>query len=45
MLKSPVMINSWGVVAAEERKELVIKEDREWFRMSRRRRRTIDIED
>ena len=22
MLKSPVMINSWGAVAAEERKEL-----------------------
>jgi len=45
MLKSPVMINSWGVVAAEERKELVIKEDREGFRMSGGRWRTIDIED
>jgi len=45
MLKSPVMTNSWGVVAAEERKELVIEEDREWFRMTGRRWRTIDIED
>jgi len=39
MLKSPVM------VAAEERKELVIEEDRESFRMTGRRWRTIDIED
>jgi len=29
MLKSPVMINSWGVVAAEERKELKSSRKRE----------------
>jgi len=27
-----------------EKRTEVIEEDREWFRMSRRRRRTIDIE-
>jgi len=45
MLKSPMMINSWGVVAANERKELVIEENREWFGISGRGWRTIDIED
>jgi len=40
------MINSWGVVVAKERKKIeVIEEDREWFGMSGRRWRTIDIED
>jgi len=29
MSKSPVMINSWGVVAAEERKELKSSRKRE----------------
>jgi len=33
-----------GCCRGEKRTE-VIKEDREWFRMSRRRWRTIDIED
>ena len=33
-----------GCSKREKRTE-VIEEDREWFRMSRRRRRTIDIED
>jgi len=38
------MINSWGVVAAEERKAEVIEVDREWFRISGRRwKTTIDI--
>jgi len=45
MLKSSVMINSWEVVAAKERKELVIEENREWFGISGRRWMTIDIED
>ena len=45
MLKSSVMINSWGVVAANDRKELVIEENREWFGISGRGWRTIDIED
>jgi len=46
MLKSPVMINSWGVVAAKERKRTeVIEENREWFGISGRKWRTIDIED
>jgi len=38
-------MNSCGVVAAKERKELVIEEDREWFRMRGRRWRTINTED
>ena len=42
-MKSPVMINSWGVVAANEKRTEVIEE--EWFGISGRGWRTIDIED
>jgi len=45
MLKSPRIINSWGVVAAKERKELKSSRKTGWFRMSGRRWRSIDIED
>jgi len=45
MLKSPVMINSWGVVAANERKKTeVIEENREWFGISGRGWRTIGLD-
>jgi len=44
MLKSLVMINSWGVVAANEKSTEVIEENREWFGISGRGWRTIGLD-
>ena len=45
MLKSTVMMNLWGVVAAKERKELnSLRKTEKRFGEGGRRRRTIDIE-